>query len=129
MRLWLLIALSALWTTQAAAQKRTTQGFESKRTMAAYSASKWAVRGLTKTAALEFARDEVRVCSVHPGPTRTPMTAHLPKNALFASPQQVAAGILSAVKHRRDIAYVPWFWRWILLLIGAIPGAATAERI
>jgi NAD(P)-dependent dehydrogenase (short-subunit alcohol dehydrogenase family) len=39
-----------------------------------YTASKWGVRGLTGSAALELARDGIRVDSVHPGPIRTPMT-------------------------------------------------------
>jgi 3alpha(or 20beta)-hydroxysteroid dehydrogenase len=40
----------------------------------AYVASKWASRGLTKTAALELARDNIRVNSIHPGFVQTPMT-------------------------------------------------------
>jgi 3alpha(or 20beta)-hydroxysteroid dehydrogenase len=41
--------------------------------IAAYLASKWGVRGLTKAAALDLAQDRIRVVSVHPGIVRTPM--------------------------------------------------------
>lgn len=44
---------------------------------AGYGASKWGVRGLTKIAAVELGTDRIRVNSVHPGMTYTPMTAQV----------------------------------------------------
>jgi 3alpha(or 20beta)-hydroxysteroid dehydrogenase len=41
---------------------------------AAYSASKWGLRGLTKAAAMEYADWNIRVNAVHPSIVRTPMT-------------------------------------------------------
>lgn len=42
---------------------------------AGYNATKFAVRGLTKTIAAEFGSDNIRANSVHPGPVETDMTA------------------------------------------------------
>src|ERR1700744_1747587 len=47
-----------------------------------YVTSKWAVRGLTKSAALELAPNNIRVNSIHPGFIRTDMTAKLPQDML-----------------------------------------------
>ena len=41
-----------------------------------YTASKWAVRGLTKSLAYELGASGIRVCSVHPGAVDTPMGNH-----------------------------------------------------
>jgi 3alpha(or 20beta)-hydroxysteroid dehydrogenase len=40
---------------------------------APYVASKWAIRGLTRSAALELGRDNIRVNSIHPGVVSTPL--------------------------------------------------------
>lgn len=43
-----------------------------------YSACKWAVRGMTKCAALELGKDNIRVNAVHPGMIATAMTVDMP---------------------------------------------------
>jgi 3alpha(or 20beta)-hydroxysteroid dehydrogenase len=52
----------------------STGGLASRPGTIAYGASKWAVRGMTKTAALELGRLGIRVNSIHPGPIETEMT-------------------------------------------------------
>ena len=47
-----------------------------------YVASKWAVRGLAKSAALELGPHNIRVNSIHPGLIRTPMTENIPDDML-----------------------------------------------
>jgi 3alpha(or 20beta)-hydroxysteroid dehydrogenase len=49
-------------------------GFKNR---AAYAAAKWGVQGLTKTSALDFGADGIRVNSIHPGSVETPLTAGL----------------------------------------------------
>ena len=49
------------------------EGFIGAEGMSAYSASKFAIRGVTKSAARELARFKIRVNSVHPGAINTSM--------------------------------------------------------
>lgn len=48
-------------------------GMQSKNSLIAYSSTKWAVRGMTKSAALEMGKYGIRVNSVHPGGVYTAM--------------------------------------------------------
>jgi decaprenylphospho-beta-D-erythro-pentofuranosid-2-ulose 2-reductase len=87
-----------------------------------YGASKGALNIFLEGLRNRIDRDGVQVLTIKPGFVDTPMTAHVAHNALFASPDQVARGILRALEQRRDVAYVPWFWAGIMMLIRAIPG-------
>ena len=59
----------------------------------AYGASKWAVRGMTKTAAIELARSGVRVNSIHPGAIDTDMLVEVgqPEKLVSRTPINRAA--------------------------------------
>ena len=79
----------------------STAGLTGYAGIAGYVAAKWGLRGLTKAAALEFAADRIRVCSVHPGPIRTPMTAGMGEESVagqpierFGDPEEVARMVL-----------------------------------
>jgi short-subunit dehydrogenase len=63
----------------------------------------------------------VRVLTVKPGFVDTRMTFGRPDLFLLASPERVARGIYQAVIRGKNVVYLPWFWRYIMLLICAIP--------
>lgn len=64
----------------------------------------------------------VQVLNIKPGFVDTPMTAHLSKSPLFASPDRVAKTICRAIKNEanRDLM-VPWFWVVIMTVLKLIP--------
>ena len=63
----------------------------------------------------------VSVVTLKPGFVDTPMTAHLPRNPLASSPRRAAGAIHRAIESRREVAYIPWFWRPVMALIRALP--------
>lgn len=63
----------------------------------------------------------VQVLTIKPGFVDTPMTAAFPKGALWARPESIARGIVRAVDGKRDVVYLPGFWRMIMLIIRHIP--------
>ena len=66
-------------------------------------------------------RSGVHVVTIKPGFVDTPMTASKPKSGLYASPVRVARGIHRAIESRRNVVYLPWFWRPIMCVVTSIP--------
>jgi decaprenylphospho-beta-D-erythro-pentofuranosid-2-ulose 2-reductase len=66
-------------------------------------------------------REGVTVLTIKPGPTKTAMTAGMPKSEKFADVDSVAESIVSAIDKRKDILYVPLQWQPIMFIIRNIP--------
>jgi decaprenylphospho-beta-D-erythro-pentofuranosid-2-ulose 2-reductase len=65
---------------------------------------------------------QVHVLTVQPGFVYTKMTEGLtlPK-LLTATPDMVAAAVYKGSIRKKNVVYVKWFWRWIMLIIKSIP--------
>ena len=64
----------------------------------------------------------VRVLTVKPGFVNTKMTEGMDLPAkLTAEPSEVAEDIFSGQQKGKDVIYTKWFWRFIMLIITAIP--------
>ena len=63
----------------------------------------------------------VNVITVKPGFVDTRMVFGKGKLPLVAPPEAVARDIYHAVESGKNVVYVPWFWRVIMLIVRAIP--------
>jgi 3alpha(or 20beta)-hydroxysteroid dehydrogenase len=78
----------------------SVEGLRGSRWSHGYVASKWAVRGLAKSVALELAPYKIRVNSIHPGLIRTPLTEKIPDDLITipmgrpAQPEEVSTFVL-----------------------------------
>lgn len=70
----------------------SVEGFAGAAGLSAYSASKFAIRGITRSAAQELGRDRIRVNSVHPGGILTPLVRDAMVAAAKAARAAEAAG-------------------------------------
>jgi decaprenylphospho-beta-D-erythro-pentofuranosid-2-ulose 2-reductase len=87
-----------------------------------YGSAKAAVTTFLGGLRQRLAKANVNVLTIKPGFVDSPMTAGIAdKGALWARPDRIAAGIVRAIDRGRNIVYLPWFWRWIMLLIRHIP--------
>jgi len=87
-----------------------------------YGASKGALTLFLSGLRNRLHKRNVRVMTVLPGFIRTKMTEHmdLPEK-LTAEPEEAAEDIYRAYEKDKDVVYTKWFWRWIMLLVKALP--------
>jgi short-subunit dehydrogenase len=88
-----------------------------------YGAAKAGLSTLMEGIAHRLARTGGRAVLVKLGFVDTPMTAHVTqKGPLWAKPKPVAEKLVAlADRPRGPVAYVPWFWRPIMLIVRNVP--------
>lgn len=89
-----------------------------------YGAAKAAVDAFLSGLRARLFASGVTVITIKPGPIDTPMTAHLKKGPLFTSPEKAGDLIHRAIRARRDVVYVPGYWRGIMAAIRLVPEGA-----
>ncbi len=86
-----------------------------------YGTAKAAVNVFLQGLRNRLSRANIQVLTIKPGFVDTPMTAGFQKGLLWAKPEKVAGGIYSAIQRKKDVVYLPWFWRFIMAVINSIP--------
>jgi short-subunit dehydrogenase len=63
----------------------------------------------------------VHVLTVRPGFVDTQILKNSPRRFGVISPELLAAAIWKAIKGGEQLLYVPWWWRWIMLIVRNVP--------
>jgi len=66
-------------------------------------------------------RAGINILDIKPGFVDTPMTIDFKKGPLWVSPEKIAEGIVEAIDKQKTEVYLPWFWKFIMLIIKLIP--------
>jgi short-subunit dehydrogenase len=86
-----------------------------------YGSAKAAVSAFTQGLRNRLYHKGVHVVTIKPGFVDTPMTKDTKKNFLFASAKDVGEGIYKAIEEKKNVAYLPKFWSFIMCVIRSIP--------
>jgi hypothetical protein len=97
-------------------------GDRARRSNYVYGAAKGLVASYAEGLRHRFAGTAIRVILVKPGPTATPMTAHLQsRGARLASVERVAKIIVHAISNGQPVVYAPGQWKLIMQIIRSLP--------
>ncbi|HLQ20513.1 MAG TPA: SDR family NAD(P)-dependent oxidoreductase [Tabrizicola sp.] len=95
-------------------------GDRGRKTNYAYGAAKGLVDRYVQGMQHRLARTKIMVTLIKPGPTATPMTAHLDTTRM-APVADVAANIVAGIEAGRPVVYTPGKWRIIMMVIRHMP--------
>jgi decaprenylphospho-beta-D-erythro-pentofuranosid-2-ulose 2-reductase len=102
-------------------------GDRGRRSNYVYGTAKGALSTFLAGLRLRLRDKGVRVVTIKPGFVDTPMTAAFPKGPLWASPDRVAGGIVSAMERGAREVYLPWFWWPVMFILRHLPEAIFAR--
>jgi decaprenylphospho-beta-D-erythro-pentofuranosid-2-ulose 2-reductase len=102
-------------------------GDRGRRSNYVYGSAKAGVATLVAGLQVRLAAAGVRVVLIKPGWVSTPMTSHLRQNFLFATAEEVGRGVYNAMSSSRSVVYLPWYWKWIMVIIRMIPEPIFAK--
>ena len=85
-----------------------------------YGSAKAGLSAFTSGLRNKLASTKVHVMTVKPGFVDTPMTYGMESPLIFPR-EKAAQGIIKALSKKKDIVYIPFFWRYIMLIIIHIP--------
>jgi len=68
-----------------------------------------------------MAKSNVHILTIKPGFVDTPMTKDFKKGFLWVSPEVISKGIYKAIKKKKEVVYLPFFWLFIMLIIKSTP--------
>ena len=87
-----------------------------------YGAAKGMVTRYAQGLQHRFAGSDVKIVLIKPGPTDTPMTAHLKAQGAKLTPvAEVAQKIVNAINRGQAVTYAPGKWRLIMWVIRHLP--------
>lgn len=87
----------------------------------AYNASKAGLDAYLEALRNRLTRLGVQVLTVKPGFVDTEMLKSSPRKFGVISPERVAAGVWTAMRGRKQLVYLPWYWRWIMFAVRSTP--------
>ena len=95
-------------------------GDRGRKTNYVYGAAKGLIDRYAQGLQHRFAGTQIKIVLIKPGPTATPMTAHLPPRGL-ARAEDVARRIVAAVVAGQPVVYAPARWWLIMMIIRHLP--------